>query len=70
MTDTAITEASTTRITIVLDVHHDPAIDLPARAGEYLEQALSEVEGLASVTVIRGETENLVWTPEKRRRAS
>jgi multidrug efflux pump subunit AcrB len=64
------TPVSTTRITIVLEVDHDPAIDLPARAGEYLQQALSDVDGLASVTVLGGETEDLVWTPERRRRAS
>lgn len=61
---------ASTRITVVLEVDHDPSVDVPARAGEFLEQALSDVEGLASVTVIRGETESLVWTPRQSRRAS
>lgn len=59
---------ASTRITVVLDVDHDEAVDLPARAGQYLEQALSEVDGLARVTVIRGETDNLMWTPGRERR--
>lgn len=62
--------ASTTRITVVLDVDHDEAVDLPARAGEYLERALTDIDGLAAVSVIRGETDTTVWTPRERRRAS
>lgn len=60
-----------TRITIVLDVDHEPEIDLPQRAAHYLERALCSVEGLGAVEVIRGETDSVVWTPRRQdRRAS
>ena len=59
-----------TRITIVLDVEHAPEVDLPLRAAEFLERTLSDVDGLESVAVVRGETEEVVWTPRGTRMAS
>jgi hypothetical protein len=59
-----------TRITIVLEVEHEPEIDLPHRAAQYLQRALSNVEGLGVVEVVRGETGNVEWTPRRERRAS
>ena len=61
---------ASTRITIVLDVEHAPEVDLPLRAAEFLERTLSEVDGLESVAVIRGETDQVVWTPRGTRMAS
>ena len=61
---------ASTRITIILDVEHEPEVDLPLRAAEFLERTLSEVDGLESVAVIRGETEQVVWTPRGTRMAS
>ena len=61
---------ASTRITIVLDVEHEPEVDLPLRAAEFLERTLSEVDGLESVAVIRGETDQVVWTPRGTRMAS
>jgi hypothetical protein len=57
---------ASTRITIVLDVEHAPEVDLPLRAAEFLERTLSEVDGFESVAVIRGETDQVVWTPRAR----
>jgi hypothetical protein len=60
-----------TRITIVLDVDHEPEIDLPQRAAHYLERALRDVDGLGSIQVVRGETDTTIWTPRRQdRRAS
>jgi hypothetical protein len=56
---------ASTRITIVLDVEHEPEVDLPLRAAEFLERTLSEVDGFESVAVIRGETDQVVWTPRR-----
>ena len=61
---------ASTRITIVLDVQHEPEVDLPLRAAEFLERTLCDVDGFDSVAVIRGETEEVVWTPRGARRAS
>jgi hypothetical protein len=61
---------ASTRITIVLDVEHAPEVDLPLRAAEFLERTLSEVDGLESIAVIRGETDEVVWTPRGTRMAS
>lgn len=61
---------ASTRITIVLDVEHAPEVDLPLRAAEFLERTLREVDGLESVAVIRGETDEVVWTPRGTRMAS
>lgn len=61
---------ASTRITIVLDVDHEPEVDLPWRAAAFLERTLSEVEGFANVEVIRGETDEVVWTPRGARMAS
>jgi hypothetical protein len=52
-----------TRITVVLDIDHEPEIDLPHRAACVLESLLQDVEGLARVAVVRGETETMVWMP-------
>ena len=57
---------ASTRITIVLDVEHAPEVDLPLRAAEFLERTLSDVDGLESVAVVRGETDQIVWTPRTR----
>jgi hypothetical protein len=59
-----------TRITVVLDVEHEPELDIPFRAALYLAQALGDVEGFDNVSVIRGETDQIVWTPGGARRAS
>jgi hypothetical protein len=59
-----------TRITIVLDVQHEPEVDLLLRAAEFLERALHDVDGLDSIAVIRGETKDVVWTPRGARMAS
>ena len=61
---------ASTRITIVLDVQHEPEVDLPLRAAEFLERTLCDGDGFDSVAVIRGETEEVVWTPRGARRAS
>jgi hypothetical protein len=61
---------ASTRITIVLDVQHEPEIDLPLRAAEFLQRTLSDVEGFERVAVIRGETEEVGWTPRRPRMAS
>jgi hypothetical protein len=61
---------ASTRITIVLDVDHEPEIDLPMRAAAFLARTLSDVEGFGGVAVIRGETEEVVWTPRGARLAS
>ena len=37
---------ASTRITIVLDIEHEPDVDLPIRAARYLERTLSDVAGL------------------------
>ena len=63
-------EMESTRITIVLDVQHDPEVDLPLRAAQFLERTLSDVDGLESVAVVRGETDEVVWTPRGARMAS
>ncbi|HWD08395.1 MAG TPA: hypothetical protein VHA57_04790 [Actinomycetota bacterium] len=52
-----------TRITVVLDVKHEPGVDLPQRAARYLEDTLSALDGFDSVEVVRGETETTIWTP-------
>lgn len=59
-----------TRITVVLEVQHEPEVDLPIRAAAFLERTLGDVEGFDSVAVIRGEDDEVVWTPERARRAS
>jgi len=59
---------ASTRITIVLDVQHEPDVDLPLRAAVFLTRLLSDVDGFDSVAVIRGETEEVVWTPAGRGR--
>jgi hypothetical protein len=59
-----------TRITIVLDVQHEPEVDLLPRAAEFLERALRDVDGFDSIAVIRGETQDVVWTPRGARMAS
>jgi hypothetical protein len=61
---------ASTRITIVLDVQHDPEVDLPLRAAQFLERTLSDVDGLHSVAVVRGETDEVIWTPRGARMAS
>jgi hypothetical protein len=61
---------ASTRITIVLDVQHEPDVDLPLRAAVFLTRLLSDVDGFDSVAVIRGETEEVVWTPRGARKAS
>jgi hypothetical protein len=61
---------ASTRITIVLDVQHDPEVDLPLRAALFLTRMLRHVDGFDSVAVIRGETEEVVWTPRGARKAS
>ncbi|HYR61437.1 MAG TPA: hypothetical protein VET24_02225 [Actinomycetota bacterium] len=65
---------ASTRITIVLEVEHEPEVDLPLRAAAFLERTLVGVEGFGSVDVIRGETDDVVWTPlstpQRVRRAS
>lgn len=55
-----------TRITVVLDIDHEPGVDLPQRAAHYLESTLRTVDGLESIEVIRGETDSTVWTPRVR----
>ena len=59
---------ASTRITILLDVQHEPDVDLPLRAAVFLTRLLSDVDGFDSVAVIRGETEEVVWTPAGRGR--
>ncbi|MGH2719388.1 MAG: hypothetical protein ACRDJU_12535 [Actinomycetota bacterium] len=54
---------ASTRITVVLDIDHDPGVDVPQRAARYLEHTLRRVDGLGSVEVVRGETETAIWTP-------
>ena len=44
---------ASTRITIVLDVQHEPDVDLPLRAAVFLTRLLSDVDGFDSVAVIR-----------------
>jgi hypothetical protein len=61
---------ASTRITIVLDVEHEPEVDLPLRAAEFLERTLSHVDGFDSIAVVRGETEEVVWIPRRARKAS
>jgi hypothetical protein len=54
-----------TRITIVLDVQHEPEVDVPLRAAVFLTRMLSDVDGFDSIAVIRGETEEVLWTPRR-----
>jgi len=61
---------ASTRITVVLDVEHEPEVDVPVRAAAFLERTLNGVDGIGSISVIRGETEEVVWTPHGVRRAS
>ncbi|HEU5003639.1 MAG TPA: hypothetical protein VFW71_12810 [Actinomycetota bacterium] len=42
-------------------------IELPRRAADFLEHALTQVDGLGAVDVISGETDTLVWTPRRER---
>lgn len=62
---------ASTRITVVLQVDHEPDmesdIELPRRAADFLEHALTQVDGLGAVDVISGETDTLVWTPRRER---
>lgn len=59
-----------TRITIVLDIEHEPDVDLPIRAARYLERMLSGIAGLGVVSVVRSETDEVVWVPLGSRIAS
>jgi hypothetical protein len=61
---------ASTRITVVLDIEHEPEVDLPIRAAAYLERTLGDVEGFDAVAVISGEIDDVVWTPHGARRAS
>ena len=61
---------ASTRITIVLDIEHEPDVDLPIRAARYLERMLSDVAGLGVVSVVRSETDEVVWVPLGSRIAS
>jgi len=54
-----------TRITVILDVEHEPEVDLPIRAAQYLEKTLSDLDGFGAVSVVRGEVDGVVWTPQK-----
>ena len=54
---------ASTRITVVLDVEHEPDLEVPGRAAALLERTLTDVDGIGSISVIRGETEEVVWTP-------
>lgn len=54
-----------TRLTIVLDLDHQPEADLPIRAAKYLERALGDVEGVEGVSVVRGEIGKMVWSPPR-----
>src|SRR5579883_2812607 len=54
---------ASTRITVVLDIDHEPEVDLPQRAARYLEDTLRAVDGLGSIEVVRGETDTTIWTP-------
>ena len=56
-----------TRITVVLDVDHEPEVDVPLRAAQHLEKTLSDVEGFGAVSVVRGEVDNVVWIPQRNR---
>src|ERR1700716_490843 len=47
-------DMESTRITIVLDVQHDPEVDLPLRAAVFLTRMLSDVDGFDSIAVSRG----------------
>lgn len=58
---------ASTRITVVLEVDHDPDMELPQRAADFLEQALTHLDGLGAVDVIQGETDEIVWTPRRER---
>jgi hypothetical protein len=58
---------SPTRITVVLDVDHEPEVDVPVRAARYLEETLSGVDGFGAVSVVRGEVDDTVWIPQGRR---
>jgi len=61
---------ASTRITIVLDIEHEPDVDLPIRAARYLERMLSGIAGLGVVSVVRSETDEVVWVPLGSRIAS
>lgn len=61
---------ASTRITIVLDIEHEPDLDLPIRAARYLERTLSDIAGLGVVSVVRSETDEVVWVPLGSRIAS
>ena len=54
---------ASTRITIVLDIEHEPDVDLPIRAGRYLERTLSNIAGLGVVSLVCSETDEVVWVP-------
>jgi hypothetical protein len=54
---------ASTRITIVLDIEHEPDVDLPIRAARYLASTLSNVAGLGVVSLVRSETDEVVWVP-------
>lgn len=54
---------ASTRITVVLEVEHEPDLEVPLRAAAFLEQTLGDVDGIGSISVVRGETEEVVWTP-------
>ena len=55
-----------TRVTIVLDVVHEPSLEFPKRAADYLTKTLGEIRGVRNVTVVRGQLGNAVWTPNPR----
>jgi hypothetical protein len=59
---------ASTRITVIMDVHHEQEVDLPARAAQYLERTLSDVEGIGNVSVVLGEIDDLVWMPHETHR--
>ncbi|MDQ4148507.1 MAG: hypothetical protein M3164_00700 [Actinomycetota bacterium] len=55
-----------TRVTIVLDVVHEPTLEFPKRAADYLNKTLGQINGVKKVNVVRGELGNAVWTPHGR----
>jgi len=61
---------ASTRITVVLDVEHEPEVDVPVRAAAFLKRTLTDVEGIGAISVVRGETEEVVWMPHGARQAS
>lgn len=52
-----------TRITVVLEIDHEPDLELPRRAALFLERTLSELDGFGAVEVIKGEVGPVEWTP-------